>query len=160
MEILSGRIMSISNQYIQDFCSILDFGNDIPIEVQSSIIGQLSLFSIDFHEKIVIRNCIIGQLEVYTTLFEKGLLFEGNIIASDSVIEASGHNMATLQLSSNIFGGFLRVFDCQFDSEVVVDGNIFRQGTNILTKENPAIDNRFDGGCRICNNVGKLDVWK
>ncbi|MBR1791633.1 MAG: hypothetical protein IJ754_07770 [Bacteroidaceae bacterium] len=160
MEILSGSIMSISNQYVEDFSRILDYGIEVPIELQSCIIGRFSLFSINFHKRMVIRNCIIDQLEIYTTFFEKGLLLDGNIILADSVIEASGHNMATLQLSSNIFGGFLRVFDCQFDSEVVIEGNIFRQGTNILTKENPVFDNRFDGGCRICNNVGKLDVWK
>jgi hypothetical protein len=160
MEILSGSIMSISNQYVEDFSRILDYGIEVPIELQYCIIGRFSLFSINFHKRMVIRNCIIDQLDIYTTFFEKGLLFDGNIILADSVIEASGHNMATLQLSSNIFRGFLRVFDCQFDSEVVIEGNIFRQGTNILTKENPAFDNRFDGGCRICNNVGKLDVWK
>ncbi|MBQ8936187.1 MAG: hypothetical protein IJ066_00445, partial [Bacteroidaceae bacterium] len=110
MEILSGSIMSISNQYVEDFSRILDYGIEVPIELQSCIIGRFSLFSIKFPKRMVIRNCIIDQLDIYTTFFEKGLLFDGNIILADSVIEASGHNMATLQLSSNIFGGFLRVF--------------------------------------------------
>ena len=61
-------------------------------------------------------------------------------------------------MKDNVFQGFMDFFDCQFDAEVHVTGNIFLKGTNLLGNKGQGWENTFNSHTIIENNYGILDV--
>ena len=49
-------------------------------------------------------------------------------------------------------------FDCIFEKQLIVKNNIFKKGTDLLTRENKGFDNCFNGGVILTDNIGPLNV--
>lgn len=150
---------TIKNQFFPNF-----HPNEIasecnqPFALDNCIIDKLDLSGVDFKEKVIIKNCIIKSLEAYSSFFGGGLDFTGNIVSSTIQIEAGGHNRLPIIIANNIFQCFVGFFDCYFFDKLIVHDNIFMLGSDLLTKEDPSFDNRFDSGVDYKNNIGCLSV--
>lgn len=126
--------------------------------LENCVIKCLDVNSLEFHDRVCIRNCVIHELIVYGSWFSGGLLFKNNVVLAPINYEMGGHNQMAVTIAGNVFHGFISFFDCHFKEKLTVANNIFMQGTDLLAKENKGFDNLFDGGIILDNNIGKLDI--
>lgn len=127
--------------------------------IEGCIIGDLELMACVFEKPVEIRNCVIHKINIYNAWFCDGLLFCDYVVMGGIDYQAGGHNKESFIMKNNIFKEEVRFFDCSFEAEVRVISNIFEKGSDLLTKENPGFDNRFENGVVTENNIGKLDIW-
>lgn len=127
--------------------------------IDGCVIDDISLLACVFEKPVEIRNCVIRNINIYNAWFKEGLTFDGNVVLGTIDYQTGGHNRKPYVMTNNIFKEEVRFFDCIFEAEVRIIGNIFEKGTDILTKENPGFDNRFEHGIVTENNIGKLDIW-
>lgn len=137
---------------------IIGEGYNEPFSLENCIVDTIDLCSANFNEIIVIKNCVIRKLELSSTFFEQGLDFSNNIVKELIIFEAGGHNNKPIIFTNNIFNDFFCFFDCNFYDEVIVKDNIFRSGSDLLTKEDPNFDNMFNRGVEVENNLGCLNI--
>ena len=153
-------MLEIKNKIIERFDANTNGGHDSEgMILEHCVIGVLDLSTIEFHDKVTIRNCIIDKLDLHCTWFAAGLEFTGNIIMSDIDYQMGGHNNEEMIISDNIFHGFFDFFDCHFENKLTVENNIFMKGTDLILRENKGFDNYFHGGVILSGNIGKLNVW-
>ncbi|WP_400193434.1 hypothetical protein [Hymenobacter sp. B81] len=91
--------------------------------------------------------------------FLQGLQLTYRVFESQLDFDCGGHGQPgfPVQLRRNVFHGFVNFFDCWFESAVQVEGNDFRQGTNLLgTIDPPACGVRFDVAPVVLDNKGNL----
>lgn len=132
--------------------------DNVSVKICNCIIDEINLVGENCAAHIEISNCIIGKLNIYGAWFEGGLSLIDNIMLSPINYQAGGHNLKPIELRGNIFHGFVSFFDCHFDDRVIVENNIFIEGSDILTKESESFDNIFPNGIVIDGNVGRLNV--
>lgn len=143
--------------------ALLDFGRvehaeDEELTIVGCRIGKLSLATLVFEKWVTIEDCIIEEMNLFATRFIGGLTFSGNIIGSEFWYEDGGHNEAAIEISANIFKGFVGSVDCQFGGLVTVCNNVFMAGCDWLLADG-AGDNCYDGGYIFRDNVGRTDVY-
>lgn len=127
------------------------------IIIHNSIIEFVDLSFTRFEStSIVIRGCVIKNLSLHTSWFKQGFLLEDSIILNKVTFEMGGHNDAPICIKDNIFSDFFSFFDCQFKELLVVENNIFKQGTNLFCDLHTK-GNSFGTKIRVNNNIGILD---
>lgn len=153
-------MIHIEKQIIEHLTTdVIEAHVDEPFILSGCMIESLDLNALEFSKEVIIENCIINSLTIYCSWFAGGLKFANNIVISDINYEMGGHNNKEIELAGNIFKGFFRFFDCQFDGKLIVKDNIFMQGSDLFTKENKGFANDFANGFLVENNIGKLDVF-
>ena len=152
-------MISSKNELITRFIPpITNNGYNEAFIMENCIVDNIDLCSARFNERIIIKNCIIRKIELSGTFFEQGLDFSNNVVQCYIIFEAGGHNNQSISFINNIFNSFFCFFDCYFPEKVVVKGNIFINGSDLLTKEDPNIDNVFGNGYVVDCNLGSLDT--
>ncbi|MBF0575559.1 hypothetical protein [Dysgonomonas sp. GY617] len=125
--------------------------------VLNSIIDLIDLSFTEFEStSIIIRGCVIRNLSLHTSWFKQGFLLEDNIILNKVIFEMGGHNDEPICIKSNVFRDFFSFFDCQFKELLIVENNIFKQGTNLFCNMHTEGDS-FGIKMRVNNNIGILD---
>ncbi len=138
--------MTVKNQDI----ALLDLGIDSSVlneelTIINCRIERLSLSAVNFQKRVTIDSCIIGELNLCATWLIGGLTFSRNIVHSEVWWEDGGHNESEIEVSYNIFNGFVGSIDCQF-------------GCDWFLKDGVG-DNYFDGGYCFHDNIGRTDVY-
>lgn len=126
--------------------------------LDNCLVEEFSFVGVEFLRQVSIHRSIIKQLEIYGSWFVGGLNFTNNIVLSFVDYQAGGHNEKEFVLSGNIFCKHFRFFDCHFEEKVIVENNLFVEGTDLLAKENPGFDNIFGKGIDVHHNKGPLDL--
>ena len=155
-------MLEIKNQIIERIDEFTVDGHDCESEgmtLEHCHIHELDIMAVRFSGKVTICNCIIDKLGIHSTVFGAGLNFTGNIVMSDIDYQMGGHNNDEIIISHNIFNGFFSFFDCIFEKQLTVKNNIFKKGTDLLTRENKGFDNCFYGGVVLSGNIGELNVF-
>lgn len=150
-------------EYINQDIALLDLGVGGPVlneelTIINCRIERLSLSAVNFQKRVTIDSCIIGELNLCATWLIGGLTFSRNIVHSEVWWEDGGHNESEIEVSYNIFNGFVGSIDCQFGSMVTVHDNIFKLGCDWFLKDGVG-DNYFDGGYCFHDNIGRTDVY-
>ncbi|MCD7935628.1 MAG: hypothetical protein LUG98_02075 [Tannerellaceae bacterium] len=146
----------ISQQTIISFESDTLSDND-DISIWYSFIESLDL-SFRVHKgKVEIRNCVIENLYLFNGWFPEGFVFEGNIVKNWVLCEIGPHNKKPFIMRNNIFHGFFHFFDCVFSGEVLIENNIFMQGSDLLGNQQTSTKTLFQVLPVIRNNQGRLD---
>ena len=154
-------MLEIKNLIIERIDEFTVDGHDCESEgmtLEHCHIHELDIMAVRFSGKVTICNCIIDKLGIHSTVFGAGLNFTGNIVMSDIDYQMGGHNSDEMIISHNIFNGFFSFFDCIFEKKLIVKNNIFKKGTDLLTRENKGFDNCFNGGVILTDNIGPLNV--
>ena len=116
--------------------------------------GNMTRF--DQHVKLV--NCHFLQCEFMFTYFFGGFSIENCQFDQYLDFQAGGHNKIgnMVIINDNDFQDFVNFFDCWFEEEVIVSGNRFCKGTNLLGAPK-GIPVTFEKIPMIKNNQGRLD---
>ena len=155
-------MIKIKNQIIKRIDEFTVDGHDGESEgmtLEHCLIHELDVTAVRFSGRVTICNCIIDKLGIHSTVFGEGLMFTGNIVMSDIDYQMGGHNNDEMIISDNVFHGFFSFFDCIFEKQLTVKNNIFKKGTDLLTRENKGFDNCFYGGVVLSGNIGQLNIW-
>ena len=153
MKVIRNRCINMIG--IKDF----EVMNKQEIEFDSCIIGKMDMVTVEFEEKVTIRNCVIHELVWNYTWFKGGLDFSGNVILSDIFYEAGGYNCKPLIFDGNVFKGFFGFFDCKFDELLVMSRNILEKDSDLLFDDTAQVNNEFRKGLVLEHNIGSFDKW-
>lgn len=145
------------------------------------IVGKLDLMAAsddEFLQPITIENCWLDELKgsmlryerpvslhashfveavFFAAYFRQGLTIADCVFEGSVDFQAGGHNQPgySVCLLRNTFQGFVNFFDCWYEAEVQVKGNVFRAGTNLLGTP-MGIPVSFEVPPRIAANTGSL----
>lgn len=125
--------------------------------ISNSFVETLNLQFHRFKSFVKIENCIINQLNIHSCWFTEGLSLENNIILSPIDYQMGGHNKKPIVVTNNIFGGFFNFFDCHFEDIVTIEGNVFKDGSNILGNIDKGFKNTFEKNFFVRNNIGEIN---
>jgi len=139
---------------INDNC----FGKNEQIILSSLIIEKLDLGFREFNTSVIIENCIVEELIIHSCWFSEGLIFKNNIVKKDIDYQMGGHNNKSMEISNNIFYGFFNFFDCEFDNQIIINNNIFKNGSNLLGNTGKGFQNIFKKGIIAENNIGDIKI--
>lgn len=145
--------MNIINQIIDNLDCTRMKNKDIFIS--NSIINTLNLDFTLYDCHISIKNCQIINLKIHSAWFKKGLLFQNNIVKNKIQYEMGGHNEYPVKLVNNIFCELVVFFDCHFIDQLILENNIFCQGTTVM---GDLLLNTFQSGIELKNNIGDLNI--
>lgn len=123
------------------------------IQLSDSIMNIVDLRFSTYKKKVTIRNCIINHLLIHSSFFEDGFLIENCIIKEKIQYEMGGHNMSPIVIHDNVFCDLFVFFDCQFESLLSINNNVFKKGSTLFNKTNT-----FAVNPDIYDNIGKMDV--
>ena len=126
-----------------------------PIIIQDAIVKTVDLRFTTFHHKVCINNSIIGTLLLHSAFFEGGLIIESCIVKNHIQYEMGGHNKKPVRITDSIFESMFVFFDCVFESDIIINNNIFREGSTLYNGTN-----YFDISPNTENNVGVLDIMQ
>jgi|SRR5690554_1170800 len=114
------------------------------------------VFELNVH--LVIENCIISNLKIHSCWFVNGLLLKNCIVRDYVDYQMGGHNRSPIIIEGNVFTSFFNFFDCQFESRIELNNNVFIKGTNLLGNKGEGFENSFVEGWSAENNVGRIDI--
>ena len=129
------------------FCRVIDKNSIENLSLWSCENSIIELIDFKYNEILIpikISNCIIKKLDIYGCWFKKGFILEKCIIIDTIIYEMGGHNNMEIQLTNNIFCKFIDFFDCHFIEKVIIENNIFMEGTNIIGNQNKGYKNTFE----------------
>jgi hypothetical protein len=146
-----------------------------------SITGTLRFEMDEFHASIVLENCEVESLFAASASFYKpvrfincqfinkcdfafcyflsGLEIKNSVFNSYLDFQCGGHNKppTSFLIVGTEFNDFVNFFDCQYDGPVIITGNIFEQGTNLLGNQNKPYAVLFNDVVTIEANKGILN---
>lgn len=130
----------------------------VPLQLEHCRLDHLSAVLLQFQRPVVLRHLHIGRLDFTFSYFLQGLTLESCTLDGYLDFQAGGHNQPgyPVRLLDNTFHGFVNFFDCWYQAAVQVEGNDFRQGTNLLgqPEKYPVT---FAEPPQIQGNAGRLD---
>jgi hypothetical protein len=150
----------IENCIVTDKLDIRQLGNQVEPDIimKDSVIDFLDSPSVEFKGRAIIENCSIVKSVFNYAYFVKGIALRKCIFESYVDFEAGGHNEnGGFVLEDNSFKGFVNFFDCWFMGAVIVKGNTFESGSNLLGNKGESYEPIFDGVTIIENNAGRMD---
>ncbi|RAK66722.1 hypothetical protein [Hymenobacter edaphi] len=111
-----------------------------------------------FQQPVVLRQTHFARAAFVFAYFLQGLTMQGCTFDGYLDFQAGGHNKPgyPVRLLGNTFHGFVNFFDCWYEADVQLEGNNFRQGTNLLGAPH-GIPVTFDVPPQISGNLGRLD---
>lgn len=123
------------------------------------VVENFSCLSISFGKAVELRNCHFHKCQFTFSYFLGGLAIEACYFDSYLNFQASGHNQLgePVRITDSQFAGFVNFFDCQYESAVLITGNEFMGGTNLLGKPRN-IPVTFDVAPQLARNSGQLDA--
>ncbi len=130
------------------------------IIISNSRIENLESAFKSFYFPVEINNSVIEKCDFYATSFFAGLKLANSIFEHTILFQSGGHNKnnALVQIENCTFEGFVDFADCWYEGVVVIRGNKFLQGTNLLNKESHNTSVQFDVKPLIENNEGAIDL--
>ncbi|WP_156109238.1 hypothetical protein [Hymenobacter sp. APR13] len=130
---------------------------DYPVEIANCWVDELSGPAMSYRQPVRLLNSRFGRCEFLFAYFLQGLTMADCTFDHYLDFHAGGHNKPGFQvlLQNNIFNGFVNFFDCWYEAEVQVEGNDFRQGSNLLGSPQ-GYPVEFDVSPIIQNNTGDL----
>ena len=149
--------LKIINQNIK-IIHYSDLDNVSSCLISNSVIDTINFDLFDANIEIIIENCIINNLLIHECWFRKGLLFKNNNVLNYIDYQMGGHNKKPIKFIGNVFNEFVNFFDCQFDSFIELDNNIFTKGTNLLGNKDEGFKNTFTNEIILLNNIGNLYI--
>ncbi|MEM6260963.1 MAG: hypothetical protein AAGI38_00540, partial [Bacteroidota bacterium] len=128
------------------------------LAIKNCELDLLSCVSVTFKKTVKLVNSHFHDCHFTFSYFLKGLKIDQCTFDDYLDFQAGGHNKegCTITLNNNHFNGFVNFFDCWYESDVLIKGNNFTKGTNLLGKPNN-IPVSFDKRLIMANNIGKLD---
>lgn len=152
------RSKMVINNKIIDSISYSELDGDSKCCISNSIINTIDFDYFESKVEIIIENCLIYNLSIHSCWFTKGLVLKNNHILSYVDYQMGGHNENPIYILGNVFTEFINFFDCQFNEEIIVEGNVFSKGTNLLGNLKEGFENSFNKGVVCNNNVGELNL--
>ncbi|KUG06430.1 hypothetical protein [Solirubrum puertoriconensis] len=129
-----------------------------PVLIENCRVEHLSASGgVSFECAVTLLQTHFIQADFIFAYFLQGLHIEGCTFDTYLDFQAGGHNKPGFPvcLLANEFSGFVNFFDCCYEAEVVVEDNVFRQGTNLLGRPFN-IPVTFDVPLRQARNIGDL----
>lgn len=139
----------------------LEFYSDIyidhPVEIDNCWVEELTGTMMQYRQPVRLLNSRFVRCEFLFAYFLQGLTVAGCTFDYYLDFQAGGHNKPgfPVLLQRNVFHGFVNFFDCWYEAEVQVEGNDFRQGSNLLGAPQ-GYSAEFDVFPIIRNNTGDL----
>jgi len=122
-------------------------------------LGQFISPSTEFYGNVVFESCEIKKFVFNYTYFFSGLRLIDCTVSEYLDFEAGGHNKnGEFILRSNTFEKFVNFFDCWFLEPVIVENNLFKDGTNLLGNVGLSFSVKFEKGKNVSGNQGRLDI--
>ncbi|RSK46093.1 hypothetical protein [Hymenobacter perfusus] len=131
---------------------------DYAVRIENCWVEELRGAAEEYQRPVQLINSHFVQCDFAFAHFPQGLTIVGCTFENYLEFQAGGHNQPgfPVQLQNNIFKGFVNFFDCWYKAEVLVEGNIFHQGTNLLGAPQ-GYSVQFDAPSTIQHNVGNLE---
>lgn len=149
--------MIIKNK-ILDVLQAPVFNDDEVNHISNSIIKTIDLFSFEANSKVIIENSIVFNFIIHSCWFKEGLDFRGNHVINYVDYQMGGHNQKPILFTNNIFRDFFNFFDCDFTDNLILENNIFINGSNLLGNIDEGWKNSFKKELILKNNVGLLNM--
>jgi hypothetical protein len=132
---------------------------EFDVIIRDSVIIFFDCPSVEFKGKVLIENCQIVKSAFNYAYFINGLEIRNSSFKEYVDFEAGGHNEnGAIILDENSFNGFVNFFDCWFKGPVIIKGNVFGKGSNLLGNKEEEYKSVFDGIAIIENNTGRVDL--
>ncbi len=152
--------LPLINSYVDGELTFEVDGNwDKEVVLQNCIIEKFTGHFQAFEKPVKLTNCYFKNCDFMSASFLGGLTIDNCTFETCLDFSAGGHNKAgnPVIITNNNFKDFVDFFDCWYENEVIISGNKFQQGTNLLGRVH-GIPVSFDIEPIIENNTGEIDV--
>jgi len=156
-------VMLKTSQSVCDYCihDVLDLSGidcDHEVHFENCIFEHFVAANTCFTKYVRFVNCRFHECSFYGAYFLVGLEIKDCVFESRLDFQSGGHNKPgnAILIMNSEFQGFVNFFDCWYEYDIEVSGNIFQKGANLLGSPY-GIPVTFDGKKTIGHNIGVLN---
>jgi hypothetical protein len=130
---------------------------DEKVILENCNIDNFSCIMISFSKPVTLKNCYLKNATFMFSYFTGGLIIENCVFEQYLDFQSGGHNEGgnAIIIKENLFKGFVNFWDCWFTDQVLIHNNVFKHGTNLLSKDQYV---SFDIPPIVENNSGDLAI--